>query len=224
MISAIQNSQAIDGTNGAAPAGATAPTASTSSILPAPTPPIAPITDLGAELAAMMVKTGQIERQQDEQERTADEKAQDAADQAQVAALHQKASDIESEGLVEGLTTVASGAMTLGSSVDSAQSSVQPAGSQAAADLKTGAAAWSFEATIFKGGGDIAGAAFKGAQANDDANAAAHASDSRRAKSAADNQSDDIKSDRDLINAAVDFYKQYTETKAQEQAALVHGA
>jgi hypothetical protein len=204
------------------PSSGTSSRAVGASALPDPTPPIVPITDLGAELAALIVKSGQTARQQDEQERAADEKAEDKADNAQVAALRQKASDIESEGLVDGLSTMASGALQLGSAVNTAQSSVAPAGSQAAADLKIRAAGFAFQGTLVKGEGDIEGSTYKAAQANDDANATAHSADASRAKRAEDAESDDIKSDRDLISAAVDFYKEYTGTKAQEQAAVAH--
>ncbi len=224
-IQGISGSAGVSPTYDTTPAvGGNATGAADGAALPSPSTQLVPVADLGAQLAALLIKSGQNERDIDDKMRAADEKQEDDAESAQVASMRQKASDIESEGLVEGLTTIGAGAMQLGSAVDSAQSSMQPAGSPASADLKTQAAAWSFEGTLLKGEGDIAGTSFKGAQATDDANATADGATASHAKRAADDASDDMKSARDFINSAVDFYKQYTETKAQEQAALVHGA
>ncbi len=122
--------------------------------------------------------------------------------------LRQQASETRKEGWAEGAATIGGGLLTLGA----ANTSGKLAGS-----LKAGA-------IVAGGSGTIVGTDDKAAGQNDAADAQAHANDASHAKRAADFQNDDIKNDRDLISAAVDFYKQYSETKAQERAAVAHGA
>jgi hypothetical protein len=223
-INSITGSNGVSAANGAAPAVADSTSGSDPTALPPPNAQLVPVGDLGAQLAALLVNSGQDARKTDQQARAADEKAEDDAEQAQVASLRQKASDIQSDGLVDGLTTIGAGALQLGASVNSAQSSAQPPGSQARADLASKGAALSFDSTLLKGEGGIVGTSFKAAQANDDANATAHEADASHAKRSADDQDEDMKNDTAFINSAVDFYKQYAETKAQEKAAVTHGA
>jgi hypothetical protein len=164
-----------------------------------------------------MVKSGQAARQQDQQERTADEKAEDDAERAQVVSLRQQATETRKEGWTEGLATIGEGVCTAASAY--ADRNTAPGGHSPASvgELKG-------LGLGFKGAGVIVGAQYKADGQNDATDAQAHANDASHAKRAADDQNDDIKNDRDLISAAVDFYKQYSDAKAQERAAITHSA
>jgi len=211
MTNAIATSYVVPTTSLPTDASATEPLSATvggAAPLPAPCASIIPPGDMGAQLAALLVKTGDEQRRQDETSRITDEKCEDAADKAQVDDLQQKAHDIRKEGLVEGLTTMGSGALEIGAACAGS--------SKAWSGALTGASKG------IKGGGEISGAAYKGEQTIDDANAASDKANADHAKRAADDQADQMKNDHELISAAIDFYKEYSDAQAQGRAAVLH--
>jgi hypothetical protein len=168
-----------------------------------------PTGDFGAELAALLVKAGKSARDGDAASRAAAENAEDAAEKAQVDSLRQKASDIRREGWTDGISLAGEGACALAG---------------AASSSSTAQGVWKAAGISAEAGGKFVGGGYKADQATDDANAASHEADADHAKRAADDENEEMKNERDFINAAVDFYKQYSDTKAQERAAVTHGS
>jgi hypothetical protein len=129
-------------------------------------------------------------------------------DNQQVADMRQKADDIRSGGIVEGVGMMIEGGASVGAALSSP---------------KVGAA--------LQGGGKVEGgltaigqATFKAAEANDDANAAAAKSASDQAKGAADDLHDAKKAGADFVSAAIDFYREYTSAQASASSAALHRA
>jgi hypothetical protein len=208
------------GTNNTQPvvaplSGATTATSGTTSsdasaVLPTPDSPVISPDDMGAQLAALLVKTGDQQRQADETSRVTDEKCEDAEDKSQVDALRQEAHDIRKGGLVDGLSQIGAGTLQIGGAF------ALSSGSKALDAGFAGAAAGA------KGGGTISAAAYKGDQTLDEASATTHSANAGHAKRAADDQSDQLKNDGDLVSAAIDFYKAYSDAQAEGRSAILH--
>jgi hypothetical protein len=177
-------------------------------ILPDPVTALAMSGDPGAELAALAVKSGEQQETNAQAARDAQHKMEVSDDNQQVADMRQKADDIRSGGIVEGVGMMIEGGASVGAALSSP---------------KVGAA--------LQGGGKVEGgltaigqATFKAAEANDDANAAAAKSASDQAKGAADDLHDAKKAGADFVSAAIDFYREYTSAQASASSAALHRA
>jgi hypothetical protein len=169
--------------------------------------------DPGAELAALAVKSGEAQQQISQQGRDAQEKMEADADDQQVADLRLKASDIRSAGAWEATGMMLEGGCALGGATQGAFTNNQNV-----------SLAWQGGGKVMNGITMIPAAFDKGAQANDDANAAQAKSASDQAKSAADDLHDAKKTGGDLISAALDFYREYTSAQASASTAALHRA
>ncbi len=175
--------------------------AGTADLLPDPFAKLEASGDLGAMLAAMVVRSGQADRRAHDAARASEEAAQERAESAQVQALHDEASATRAGAWVSGVATVAEGACSA-ASVDSRLPKQDVAGAEAAG-------------RGVRGVGDALGGLYKavGEDRHADAAEAEHAAG--RAKSRADDDAEGSKRASALIDKALSFYKEYLATKSE---------
>jgi hypothetical protein len=164
--------------------------------------------DVGAEVAAMAVQSGQAQRDVARAARDADEAIQESEDEQEVAAMHQKADDVRSQALVEGFGMIAEGGFEVAGSTQ---------GEAARKGLEGGGKIANGTAQIFAGG-------MKAAEANDDAAAAQHRAAAEHAKSAAEDMHDASRDAADYVKSAIDFYRDYVSSEAESRSAALHRA
>lgn len=191
---------------------------SSSSILPDPITTLALSGDPGAELAALMVKSGEQQRETAQAARQTQEKVEEQEDDAEVSAMRQKANDIESAGWAEGLGMAVEGGMGVAGAAVDARAAEGAAGATQRAD----GAALTAGGKVGNAVGVVAGAYPKADETTMDANAAAHKAAADRARAAGDDLKDARKAGDDLVSAALDFYREYTGAKASERGAALH--
>jgi hypothetical protein len=179
-------------------------------LLPSPLDALALSGDPGAELAALAVKAGQAQQDTAQRARDADEQLEVNEDNQEVASMRQKASEIRDAGIADGLGMVAEGGTA------AVAASFFP-GSPKGDALKAGG-------KVANGGIQVGSAYTKAAEANRDADAAAHRASADQAKQAADDMHDAKKAGNDYVSAALDFYKEYTSAKGQANSAALHRA
>jgi len=125
---------------------------SVENILPDPVASLAMSSDPGAELAAFAVQTGEHQETNAQRTRDTEEKIEVNEDNQQVTAMNQKADDIRSGGLTEGLGMIGEGGFD-----------VAAAGAMSSdAKVTLQSAAFKFDGTVFKAGSTINGAASRG--------------------------------------------------------------
>jgi hypothetical protein len=171
--------------------------------------------DIGAELAALAVKTGQAQEDGARTERDTDEQMEVKEDNAEVADMHAKAGDIRNAGIVDGVGMMAQGAAGIGG----ASFALQFPGS-AKADMAIGEGA----GQLLDGAAKIGSAFYNADGANRDADAAAHRANADQFKTAAEDMHDAQKSGADFVSAALDFYKEYSSSVADANKAAIHAA
>jgi hypothetical protein len=191
-----------------APKGITA----IASLLPDPNDALALSSDPVAALAELAVKTGNTERDTASKARAAEQQVEKTQDDLQVQAMRDKADDIRTSGMVEGIGMMAGAGLSM-----AAAGNVLPNG-QMSADGRRLDAASKFTGALT----EIRSSASKANEAMDDANAAAHKAGADQAKSAADDAHDGKKDAGDFISAALDFYREYTSSKSAERNAALH--
>ncbi len=198
--------------------GAGAPSAPADTMLPDPVTNLATCGDPGAELAALLVKSGQSQQRGVTAARHVQEQLQEREEDAEVGALRQKADHIEAGGWVQGLGTVGQGATGLASAYAEAK---VPVGDTSLA-AHAAPDAWRGAGSVLGGLATI-GAGIEQADATRcDADAASHRAMADRAKTADADLHDAAKTGQDLVSAALDFYKEYTSAKASERGAALH--
>jgi hypothetical protein len=170
--------------------------------------------DPGAEIAALAVKSGEQQQTNAQAARDADQAIEVSEDQQQVAAMNKKADEIQAGGLASGLGMIAEGGFNVA------------AAGMVASDGKESlnSAALKFGGTVLKASASMSAATDSAFEANEDASAAAAKSASDQAKSAAEDENDAKKGAGDFINAAIDFYKEYTSAQASANSAAIHRA
>jgi hypothetical protein len=154
-------------------------------------------SDIGAQVAALAIENGDEERATAHVERDAEEHAEAAADAAQVQAMHDEASNMRTQGWVDG--GIAVGAAALQSYCPAAAAAVQ-------------------------GGAKVGDACFQAKQHDDEATAAAQKAASDQAQTAVKDDSDTATDANAAISTALDFYRTYTATEAAAQQAALHHA
>jgi hypothetical protein len=170
--------------------------------------PIVMSGDPGAELAALAVQSGEEQETVAQAGRDAEQQMEVSEDNQQVADMRQKADDMRSAGVVEGVGMMAEGGASVGAAFVPTKIGM---GLQGGGKLANG-------------GATIGKTMFQASEANDDANAAAAKSASDQAKGAADDLHDAKKAGGDLISAALDFYREYTSAQASASSAALHRA
>jgi hypothetical protein len=177
--------------------------------LPDPVTALALSGDPGAELAALAVQSGERQETVAQTARDAQEQTEVSDDNQQVAAMHQKADDIRSAGMWQGLGMAAEGGGTVAGAFFSSPKITQ--------ELQGGG-------KMANGGATITATHFSAAEANDDANADQARAAADQAKGAADDLHDAKKAGGDFISAALDFYREYTSAQASANSAALHRA
>lgn len=199
--------ESTTGTNTAAPAPAM-------TLLPEPGHCIAG-DDLGAEIAALAVKTGEVDEEIDTRAAETQDQVQDEAEAAQVSTLHDEASATRSFAWASGCLQIGAGALSMASGGEAMGSGNKAAG---IAGLLKGAS----EAT--SGAGTIVAGLGKAAATDMDAQATASKALADAAQRSGGELRDGQKSASAFVQSAVDFYREYEAAKGAAQAAALHGA
>jgi hypothetical protein len=163
-----------------------AATASAADLLPEPQAMLLAPGDLGAEIAALAVSNGVVERWAARDARQADEARIESEDAAEVKAIHSEAFSMRVEACFDVGVTVAG----------------------AAAGGTTGG-------LIAKGGKAFIDGWLNADQKDDEAAAKGHEAASAGAKSAADDAHDNLAATDAFIKSALDFYQEYVNTRGQ---------
>jgi hypothetical protein len=210
--------------------------------------------DPGAMLAALTMQTAKSESEVSRKTRDAAMSAEEKADAAAVQDLHDKATLQRVQGIVDGALQIAQGACDLGAGLNEASAASQQTEAAAKqADLKENAAAYSqghidalkasansleagantskVDAAWDHFGSSASGAAksvadglFNGAITDKDADSKMHDASSATFKRIADDAHDNENDATALLNKALDFYKEYVDTKNQTAMAAIHRA
>jgi hypothetical protein len=186
------------------------------SLLPAPDTVLLS-GDMGAAIAALAVQQGNAEEQTETQAAEAQDTLQDNAEAAQVATLHSEASTMRAGAWESGLLQIGAGVCTMGSAGVSMGTGGSATGGQIATLLKGAGEG-------VTGAGTIVGGLSKAAATDLDASATASKALADAAGRAGDLDRDAHKSAESFVQAALDFYREYAQAKAQAEAAALHGA
>jgi hypothetical protein len=179
------------------------------SLLPDPAGELMMTGDPGAMVAALVVETGKDEKDVSRQVEQTESNIQENEERTQVAEMHQKANDMRTQAVAGGAIGAAAAGLSMAGAFQPMNSTPQRAFAAGAGLVTAGQG-------VAKGVSDAA-------NEDTDANVAMHehnASDAGRAASQAyDNERDAQK----LLDAAVDFFREYSGAKQQAMAAAVHG-
>lgn len=192
------------------------------STLPDPASELGASGDMGATIAALIIRCAREQkRAHRELERTA-ESAESREDAAQVAAMHDKADAIERQAWANGLGDVASGAASVGAGASQMPGGRIDAQSSQARSGDGRSRVLSGSAEGSKGVATILGGAFGKATENDEASATMHGHAADHFKRALDGAHDGVKDANELLKDAVSFYREYANAQAQAKSAVLH--
>jgi hypothetical protein len=178
--------------------------------------------DPGAMLAALTMMTAKNERETASKQRDAAMSAQEKSEAAEIQDLHDKATLQRWQGAVDGALQIGEGVCDVGKGIDEAKQ-VTDTG----ADLKNDKvdAAWLGGGSTFcKAAQSISHGLFQGAITDKEADEKIHEASADSYKKMAEDAHDDEKDAKDLMSKALDFYKEYTDTKNQTAMAAIHRA
>jgi hypothetical protein len=182
---------------------------------PEVTPESSPISallldgDIGAQIAALTIRSAQNQRELYGRIQVAEEAAIGREEAAHVAELHAKADHVRMAGYIEGGFTMAGGGCKM-------------AGSFAAAGSARDR--WNGAATISDGAGSFLASPSKGAQGDADARAAQHEFAAARHKRALESASDAYREGGDLLEKAIEFYKANQQSESDAASASARRA
>jgi hypothetical protein len=180
--------------------------------LPEPDDALALSGDPVVALAQLSVKEGNEQRGVAEKAHQADEQTAHTEDELQVQAMRQKADEIRTAGYFEG-----AGMMVEAGLSATAAGKVLDNGTPNADGNRLKAASTFVQAAV-----EIHSSASKAGEASLDADSAEHKAAADQASSAAADMHDAKKDAEDYISAALDFYREYTSSKASEASATLH--
>ncbi len=236
------------------PSSSSGSTSATAIELLPPVQQLACSGDPGAMVAALAVQSSKTQRDIARAERNDALKAQGQAETAEIQDMRDKANLQRAQGIVSGALQMAQGACDLASGLNDVKAAQQQAeADRTAADLKTNGssdtpeqrnalqakldslntaigtsktnAAWDRAAGAgFGAGKSVADGLFSGAITDKDADAKVHDVAAQSFKQIADDAHDTEKDAQATIDKAIDFYKEYVDTKAQAAMAAVHRA
>ncbi len=174
-------------------------------LLPGPLNDLASSSDVGAQLAGLIVKSAYDQKEGAREARKISERAQREAEDKQLDAMKKEADSRLVAGIMEGGTQIAGGAMGVGGAA---------AGGSTQAALKGGAA-------MLEGMGKV-----DSAFATHDANMSKEAATAQeqiaaREKRAVDDARDIDKDAKEMLNRALGYYKEYLTAKADTQRATL---
>jgi hypothetical protein len=124
--------------------------------------------------------------------------------------MRSKASDVETEGIIEGAGMGVQGTFNLLAATQDPKSATF--------------AKWQAAGQLGEGTAKVCGAHYAGSAAQDDAAAAEERSRAEHTHDAVRDEGDDAKSADQLVGAAIDFYREYSSTEAQVRNAAIHRA
>jgi hypothetical protein len=162
--------------------------------------------DIAAQIAALAILSAQKQRDSNRDLQTKEEAALERAEAAQVDAMHEQADDIRLAGLLEGVSGAGSGALRLAGDF-----SIGVGTTQKLANL----------GAMTDGVGRGIAAIPKADEADDRANAAAYEHQAGHHRRASDAARDSIREGQDLLERALDFYKQSQQGAADAKNASV---
>ncbi|HSQ65480.1 MAG TPA: hypothetical protein VLM85_19810 [Polyangiaceae bacterium] len=210
--------------------------------------------DPGAMLAALTMQAAKNERDVSRAQRDNAEKMQEADEVKEIQDLHDKADLVRIQGFVDGFTQIGSAALNLGSGLADAHASGEAAETDAdKADLQQHVAehseewrdsmqhsvdtleagsahskansAWDKAGSEGLGAGQkVADGLFQGAITDKDTDAKVHDMAAQAAKRMVDDARSDEGDAKQLMEKALEFYKEYSETRAQTMLAATHRA
>ena len=154
--------------------------------------------DIGAQIAALTILTAQKQRRANLELQVKEEAAIERAEAAQVRAMHEQADDIRWAGLVDGVFGMGTGVFQLAGAVSESDSAHYAAG-----------------AALSEGIGKGLGAIPRGEEADDRADATSHEHEAAHHRRAFDASRDAVREGQDLLESALDFYKQSQQSAAE---------
>jgi hypothetical protein len=200
----------------------TTPSAAPTSLLPEPSPMLG--GDLSAQIAALAVKTGETERDINSKAAETEDTTEDAANAAQVSLMHDEASTMRTGAWVSGLLQVGAGALSMASGAVSLNGANTAAGSSAARAIAGQATMLGGGSQCLQAGSTLAGGYFKAAETDTEALTTAEKGIADAAQRTSGDARAAEKDASDFVQSAIDFYRQFQATKAQADAAALHGA
>jgi hypothetical protein len=193
--------------------------------------------NVGAMIAELAIKNGELENRINNNAAEAQNTMEDAANQAQVAELHQEASDTRNSALIGGTLQVGAGLCSVAAAGASGGAAVggngaSPATSATATaqfidNLKTLGGVGQLlkgASQSLDGAGTLTGGLGKAAATDDEALAAQSKALADIAQRGGDAARDAHKNSEAFVQSAIDFYREYESTQAAAQAAAVHRA
>jgi hypothetical protein len=174
-------------------------------LLPSPLDRLSASSDLGAQLAGLLVCASREQKEAARQSRQAAEKTQCAAEERELEKMGDEADFKLASGIVQGTAQVAAGSMTAGS-------------------VRSSDAAKQVFAGIGKsveGDGKIKSAILDHFAADSAQGAKRAAFDAGHAKTAVDDARDLDKDAKEIMNRAIGYYKEYLTAKADTQRATL---
>jgi hypothetical protein len=179
-------------------------TTATPSLLPDPATALISSGDMGAQIAALAVQTGETERTEGHQERQTEELRAEQELDKEVQAIHEQASLTLVQGWTDATLAVATG-------VAGAASGTPAVGSGGAGGTASGVTSGS----VIAASKSLVDASFGAGQKNLQANQTAAAGAVANANAAAQDAHDTISDASDGIKAALSFYQEYEQARGQ---------
>jgi hypothetical protein len=174
-------------------------------------------------VAALAVQSSNTQREIARSQRDNALQAQAHAQAAEIQDMRTKANMQRAQGIVDGTLQIGQGVCDLASGINDAKALTQTDKTAAAASKVT--AAWDRAgATALGAGRSIVDGLFNGAITDKDADAKVQDAAAQTFKQIADDAHDSERDAQATIDKAVDFYKEYVDTKAQAAMAAVHRA
>lgn len=178
--------------------------------------------DPGAMLAALVVESGKTQGDVARQTRHAAEHAQVAAESAEIQDMHDKADLQREQGIIDGALQIAQGVGEFAKGMNEASATVDGGAAKQADEER--ATCWGAGAAGLKGAQSVVDGVFNGNITDKDADEKVHEASADACKQIAADAHDDEKDAKDLMNKALDFYKEYVDAKNQTTMAAIHRA
>jgi hypothetical protein len=150
-------------------------------------------SDIGAQVAALAILCAQQQQEANRAIQVAEDAALQSAEEEQVKVLHQRANEIRLAGAVDGVFGMGSGALAIGGGLESNQGDRQ---------------IFQGMATMVDAGGKALSSLPRANQVAHEASAAAHEHEAAHHRRSLDAARDAIREGQDLVEHALDFYKQ----------------
>lgn len=212
--------------------GATVPQSSQTDV-PPPEPDVMPELnqlacsgDPGAMLAALTMQSAKTQEKTSRAMRDQAMSAQEKADAAAVQDLRDKADLQRAQGIFDGVMQIGKGACDLASGLSSigAESAKSDGNAKAQTKLEKVAAWTKFSSAACGATQAVGDGVFQGEITDKDADEKVHDASADTFKKMADDAHDSENDAKQLLNKALDFYKEYVDTKNQTAMAAIHRA